>query len=126
MAFIPNYNFSQRSQMGSIDIISCAIHNNYPISLNLSDLKISVDVSIATSRSGGNEGNFVSGGIKEAVVQGKGQDLAYVLFHVVNFHNFIGRPPSVLEQGTNRKNIERIVLETEVWKITLDQLEYLC
>ena len=115
------FEFFNKDQ--NIDIISCAIHNNYPISLNLSDLKISVDVSIATSRSGGNEGNFVSGGIKEAVVQGKGQDLAYVLFHVVNFHNFIGRPPSVLEQGTNRKNIERIVLETEVWKITLDQLE---
>lgn len=115
------FEFFNKDQ--DIDTISDAHYNNLPISLTLSDINVSVNVSIASSSSGGKDGNFVSGRITETVVQGKDKDLAYVLFHVVNFHNFIGRPPSVLEQGTNRKNIERIVLETEVWKITLDQLE---
>ena len=114
------FEFLNKDQ--NIDLISCAMHNNPPISLTLSDLGIAVDVSVATSRSGGNEGNFVSGRIKEAIVQGRGQDLAYVLFHVVNFHDF-RRPTSILEQGLNSKHIERIVFEAEEWKITLDQLE---
>jgi hypothetical protein len=46
-----------------------------------------------------------------------------VLFHVVNFHDFIGRPPSILKQGLSSKHIERIVFEAKEWKITLDQLE---
>lgn len=114
------FNFSNQDQ--DIDLISCAIYNRSSILLTLSNLEISVDVSVTTFSSGSNEGNFVSGRIKEAVVQGKDRDLAYILFHVVNFHDFIGRPPSVLKQGTNRKHIERIVFEAEEWKITLDQL----
>jgi hypothetical protein len=113
------FNFSNQDR--DIDIISYAHANNLPTSLTLSDVKVSVNVSISSSSSGGKDGNFVSGRIQEAVVQGKDQDLAYVLFHVVNFHNFIGRPPSVLVQGST--TIERIVFEAEEWKITLDQLE---
>jgi len=119
----PCIKFEFFNQDRDIDTISYAHANNLPTSLALSDIKVSVNVSISSSSSGGKDGNFVSGRIKEAVVQGEDQDLAYVLFHVVNFHDFIGRPPSVLEQGTNRKHIERIVFEAEEWKITLDQLE---
>lgn len=115
------FNFSNQDR--DIDTISYAHYNNQPISLNLSDIKVSVNVSIASYSSGGKDGNFVSGRIKEAVVQEKGQDLAYLLFHVVNFHDFRGRPPSILEQVTNRRDIERIVFEAKEWKITLDQLE---
>ena len=119
----PCIKFEFSNQDRDIDIISYALFNDFPISLTLSDLGISLDVSVATSSSGGNKGNFISGRIKEAVVQGKGQDLAYVLFHVVNFHDFIGRPPSILEQDIGGRHIERIVFEAEEWKITLDQLE---
>lgn len=115
------FNFSNQDR--DIGIISYAHANNLPTSLTLSDTKVSVDVFIESSSSGNKEGNFVSGRIKQAVVKNKDQDLAYVLFHVVNFHDFIGRPPSVLVQGTNRKHIERIVFKAEEWKITLDQLE---
>jgi hypothetical protein len=115
------FNFSNQNR--DINIISSAHANNLPTSLTLSDTKVSVDVFVESSSSGNKQGNFVSGRIKQAVVQGKDQHLTYVLFHVVNFHNFIGRPPSILKQGLNSKHIERIVFEAEEWKITLDQLE---
>jgi hypothetical protein len=115
------FNFSNQER--GIDAISVAHCNGQTISLTLSDIEVSINVSISSSSSGGKDGNFVSGRIKEAVVQGKDQDLAYVLFHVVNFHDFIGRPPSVLEQGSTKRTIQRIVFEAEEWKITLDQLE---
>ena len=68
-------------------------------------------MSITRCSSGGNDGNFVSGKIKKPIVQGKGQDLAYVLFHVVNFYDFIEKPISLLEQDSSQ------------WKLTLDQLD---
>jgi hypothetical protein len=110
------FNFSNpESEINAISFAHC---NNQTISLTLSDIEVSVNVSISSS----NE-NFVSGRIQEAVIQGKDQDLAYVLFHVVNFHDFIGRPPSVFVQGSTKRTIERIVFKAEEWKITLDQLE---
>jgi hypothetical protein len=119
----PCIKFNFYNQDRDINIISYAHANNLPTSLTLSDTKVSVDVFVESSSSGNKEGNFVSGRIKQAVVQSKDQHLTYVLFHVVNFPNFIGRPPSILKQGLNSKHIERIVFEAEEWKITLDQLE---
>jgi hypothetical protein len=56
------FNFS--NQEPEINAISFAHCNNQPISLTLSDIKVSVNVSISSSSSGGKDGNFVSGRIK--------------------------------------------------------------
>ena len=120
----PRIQFSFSNQEPHINDIEIAHLNGQSISLTLSDIGVSpINISITSSSSGGNNGNFVSGRVKEAIVQGKDQDLAYILFHVVNFHDFIGRPTSILEQDSRTQVMERLVFETDEWKVTLDQLE---
>ena len=120
----PRLQFSFFNQEPHINNISFAHVNGQPISLTLVDIGVSsVEISITSSTPGGSNGNFVSGRVKKAVVQGNEQDLAYILFHIVNFHNFIGRPTSILEQDSGSKLMERLVFETDEWKVTLDQLE---
>ena len=120
----PRLQFSFSNQEPHINDISFAHVNGQSISLTLSDIGISsIDIFITSSTSGGSNGNFVSGRVNEAVVQGNDQDLTYILFHVVNFHNFRGRPTSILEQDSGSKLMERLVFETDEWKVTLDQLE---
>jgi hypothetical protein len=97
--------------------------NNLSATLTLLEIVVSVDVFMGSINLGGSNGNYISGRIQKQIVQGAGQNLAYVLFHVVNFHDFIGRPPSVLTNDSSSLCIERVVLEEQEWKITLDQLE---
>lgn len=52
--------------------------------------------------------NQISGHLVEPVVIGSGQDLAYVQFHLTNFHNFCGG---------------KVAFEARDWKITINQLE---
>lgn len=66
----PRIKFEFLNQDRDIDTISCAHFNNQPILLTLSDIPISVDVFITSSSSGGNDGNFVSGRIKEPIILG--------------------------------------------------------
>lgn len=119
----PHIQFIFSSQDEDISHVSSAHWNDLPSSLTLSDIGVSVDISITSSSIGGSNGNSVSGRPKEAITKGQDQDLAYVLFHVVNFHNFRGGPRSILESSSKKRMMNRIVLEAEEWKITLDELE---
>ncbi|MDJ0533304.1 MAG: hypothetical protein QNJ70_12535 [Xenococcaceae cyanobacterium MO_207.B15] len=120
----PCIQFSFSNQEPHINDISIAKLNNQPIYLTLVDIEVSsIDIFITSSSSGGSNGTFVFGRVKDAIVQGSDEDLTYILFHVVNFHNFIGRPTSILEQDSGSKLMERLVFETDEWRITLDQLE---
>ena len=119
----PCIKFKFSNQEQNIDLILCAKHNNYPISLTLSNLDISFDVFCENISSGGSNGNHVSGRIKKPVVQGKGQDLAYIIFHVANFHEFYGGLKSILNNDLGTKFLERVVLEDKEWKLILNQLE---
>jgi hypothetical protein len=61
--------------------------------------------------------------VSEAISIGLDQDLEYLLCHVVNFHDLLGRPVAVLSgSDVGYRCIERNVLEAEGWKLTLDQL----
>lgn len=120
----PHIQFSFSNQEPHINDISIAQFNNQPILLTLSDIRgLTVEVSITSSSSGGSNGNYMFGRIKDDAIQGNDQDLAYIYFHVVNFHNFIGRPTSILQQDSNSRLMERLVFKTDKWKVTLDQLE---
>lgn len=120
----PHIQFDFSNQDPNINTIPFVPVNNLPASLTLLNTGVSsIDISITSSSSDNNNGNVVSGRVKETVVEGNEQDLAYVLFHVVNFHDFIGRLRSILEHDSGSRNIERLVFETDEWKLTLDQLE---
>ena len=120
----PRIQFSFSNQEPHISDILIAHVNNNPTSLDLLDIGVSsIEVIITSSTSGGNNGNFVSGRVENSIIQGNDQDLAYVLFHVVNFHDFRGGHRSILEQESRLRFMERLVFETDGWKITLDQLE---
>jgi hypothetical protein len=114
------FKFSIQNTSNLVDYL-----NNYEriALLTLCDFRASVEIFIEKMSMGGSEKYNLSGRTQKPIIQEAEQDLACVLFHVVNFHDFIGRPPSVLSQGSSQRTIERIVWEAEEWKITLDQLE---
>lgn len=90
--------------------------------LTFLELKTSVRVNV--SRFNQNTENLISGTIIEPLNQGSGEDLVYVLFHVANFHNFIGSSNTILIQDSRRQlSRNRITFEVESWRLTLDQLE---
>ncbi len=107
------------------DLAFYAIGNGSPVSLTISDpdLKISLEVFVEQSSFGDKQENFILGEIKEPIDLGNSRNLSSVLFHVVNFHDFRGRPPSILKQENGDKiYIQRLVFKAENWKITLDQV----
>jgi hypothetical protein len=84
--------------------------------LSLPELRDKTKVFVSGAYQGGNYLNRITGNPKEPIVTGSGQDLTYVLFHLTNFHNFIGPDKSM-------SLLQRIIFEAEGWKVTVDQLE---
>lgn len=100
---------------------SCWINVSVDCSLTLVELETSVKVSVSRFHSQDRE-NLISGIMKEPLIQGSNEDLAYLLFHVANFHNFMGSYTTIQDSdGSSNRN--RIVLEAENWKLTIDQLK---
>ncbi|NJK30431.1 MAG: hypothetical protein HC940_09920 [Acaryochloris sp. SU_5_25] len=64
-----------------------------------------------------------SGWIERQLGIGSDQNLAYVLCHIVNFHNCFGNQRAALCSESSWTLLERHVLEAEGWQLTLDQLE---
>jgi hypothetical protein len=96
---------------------------NQSIYLRISELKVLVPIRLSNFYSGGKTGNNVSGRIIEPIVQGSGQDVSYVIFHVVNFQSYDGS--WVNAEGTPNKFMGRVnfeIIESN-WKLTLDKLE---
>jgi hypothetical protein len=90
-------------------------------SLRLLEISASANVQILNTNIGSTV--FVGGQIYAPITVGSEVGLTYVLFHVVNFHDLIGRPTAVLTSESGWRTIERNLLEAEGWRITLDQLE---
>lgn len=64
----------------------------------------------------------VSGRVREPIIKGSSQDLSYLIFHVANLDNFIGSKVA-LDQGRDDFSIvQRLILEADGWKITVDQI----
>lgn len=63
----------------------------------------------------------VTGHLEEAIVQGQGQDLKYILLHLVNFPEFDGA--SISNSAKTKAWRGRINLSADGWKITIDKLE---
>ncbi|WP_404785180.1 hypothetical protein [Altericista sp. CCNU0014] len=81
-----------------------------------------VEVSVSLSRT--NQGNdFYGAGSCQNINIGSDNDLQYVLFHVANFHDLLGRPCARIKTENGFRCIERNIVEAEGWRITLDQLE---
>ena len=116
---------------GSVFVL--ATSHDRSILLTLSNLQISVNGRIEDYSLGGEHKDTISGSVTESVEQNKTQlsetrkteDLSHVIFHVSNFHDIIGTEITLLKKpsGELRTNQNRIVLEAQNWKITLDQLE---
>lgn len=94
-------------------------------SLKFSKLKTSVEILIENTTIGESDGNKLSGRIKTPIVQGEEKKLAYAIFHLVNFHNFLSNQTVFLEKQSDNSQIslKRVSFEAESWKITLDELE---
>lgn len=63
----------------------------------------------------------ISGCLNEPTVLGSSQDLTNLVFHLTNFHNFLGTQIS-------RKNSvcsDRLILEADAWSIYIDNMENL-
>jgi hypothetical protein len=96
---------------------------NQPISLRLSELNVSVPIRLLNCNLGGKAGNKVSGRIKEPIVQGSGQDLSYVMFHIANLSDFSGNCKIRLNETETGWREDRVNFElvAENWKLTLDK-----
>jgi hypothetical protein len=89
--------------------------------LRLTTHETSAKISLSSTKVG--EIITASGNISEAISIGSDRDLEYLLCHIVNFHDLLGRPVAVLSDSDGGyRCIERNVLEAEGWKLTLDQL----
>lgn len=89
--------------------------------LRLLEISTFANVQILNSNMGSTV--FAAGQISTSISVGSEVDLTHILFHVVNFHNLIGRPLAVLTSESSQRAIERNLLEAEGWRVTLDQLE---
>jgi hypothetical protein len=107
------YQF-QSNTSGSIDFSTDA-------HLKLTEHETSAKISLSSIKVG--EIITASGNISEAISIGSDRDLEYLLCHIVNFHDLLGRPVAALSDSAGSyRFIERNVLEAEGWKLTLDQL----
>jgi len=60
----------------------------------------------------------------EPIIIGSGNDLAYIKFHLTNFHELYGSCKSVfVSEDFSKTVIERVVFEAGVWRVTIDQLD---
>jgi hypothetical protein len=60
----------------------------------------------------------------EPIIIGSGNDLAYIKFHLTNFHELYGSCKSVfVSEDFSKTVIERVVFEAGIWRVTIDQLE---
>jgi hypothetical protein len=99
---------------------NCYVQNGNSTSLTLKDKDISIPVSLTGTQRQGNQ--FSGTGRCEDINIGMGGELKYVLCHVANFHDLVGKTVSRLDTGVD-STIQRNILEAEGWKLTLDQLE---
>ena len=120
----PKLQFEFTSQSSSAPLLMVALYGEDPQPAFISLTNIGVfDAEITVNSLNLNSQLSITGMISKPIIQGNGQSLSHVLFHVTNFHNIIGRPTATLEKNGRRYLIERILFEAEGWKITLDQLE---
>jgi hypothetical protein len=91
--------------------------------LRLTRIGVSVKAHISGIQNIGDGTSQIAGQIQEPVCIGSDRELSYIEFHIVNFHNFTGvGPKSVFTQDSTSSWLERVELEAENWKITLNQL----
>lgn len=120
----PKLQFEFTSQSSSAPLLMVALYGEDPQPAFISLTNIEVfDAEITVNSLNLSSQLSITGIISKPIAQGNGQNLSYVLFHVTNFHNIIGRSTATLEKNGRRYLIERILFEAEGWKITLDQLE---
>ncbi|MFB2974316.1 hypothetical protein ACE1CD_35755 [Aerosakkonema sp. BLCC-F183] len=63
-----------------------------------------------------------SGIPKKGIILGNGQDLSYVIFHLTNFHRFVGRCISAKISGVKDRYRGRLHIEADGWTVTIDTL----
>lgn len=120
----PKLQVEFTSQSSSSFLLMAALYGEdpQPAYLNLVNIKV-FNVAISVNQLNANDSISISATISKPIVRGDGSALSYVLFHVTNFHDIIGRPTALLEKNARSHLIERIVFEANGWQITLDQLE---
>ncbi|MBD2468821.1 hypothetical protein [Nostoc sp. FACHB-145] len=91
--------------------------------LNILEIEIIVEVYIMSLPIIFHEKLEISGYLNEPTLLGLGQDLTNVVFHLSNFHDFIGT--QVYRKDIRKNSIcsDRLLLEVESWSIYIDKLE---
>lgn len=74
---------------------------------------LSLSSSVSEQKAG------ITGSIHEPVVVKSNQKLSYLIFHIINFHDYIGLPI----QNNSSQWAGRLVLEAHGWRVTIDSLE---
>ncbi|MEH2242565.1 hypothetical protein [Nostoc sp.] len=89
--------------------------------LNLSEIKTSAEVWISSILPiyFEHQGGDISGKLNKPVILRSGDNLSHILFHLTNFHEFLGMAISTL-RGMRRG---RLILKAESWYISIDELE---
>jgi len=87
--------------------------------LNLLEIEVIIEVYILSIPIIFYENLEISGYLNEPTLLGSDQDLISVVFHLSNFHNFIGTQIS----RKNRICSDRLLLEVDGWSIYIDKLE---
>jgi hypothetical protein len=92
-----------------------------PAKLTLVDASATTDISLTNYSVG--QTLSASGWIEKQLEIGSDQNLAYVLCHIVNFHDCLGSQCAAFKSESSWTALQRHVLGAERWQLTLDQLE---
>ncbi|MEL6930812.1 MAG: hypothetical protein AAFO95_19595 [Cyanobacteria bacterium J06600_6] len=124
----PQIQFDFLTQNSIFEILQNfnSLNSNQTSNLILVDISASpVKMFISSCTSDGNIGNSIYGRIDEAVIikEEPEPDLSYILFHVVNFHNFTGAESVTLQTPSSISFRSRLTFKEAGWKLTLDEIK---
>ncbi|NCJ06278.1 hypothetical protein GS597_07080 [Synechococcales cyanobacterium C] len=116
----PRLGFRFESDINNEGKIPFSSENKKIIHFQLNSKHIIKSEVDLCSQSTQNRKLTISGNILDSISYGENEPVKEILFHVVNFNDYIGLPIKYLDKNTISKN--RIVLEYENWKITIDKV----
>lgn len=116
LAFLPSLRI--KFDVWGLDVNSAFCNADIDdVSVSLVSLGLSVRAFASRSIRGG-ASLTISGHVKHPIfIRTVRQDLSYTIFHLINFHNYMGSP---ISETNTTSWAGRVVFEAEGWKVTID------
>ncbi len=120
----PRLVFELKLSIDSLPPVSLPINSmlgNGTLSFCIADRGILTDASLFKITESNDFDRFIFNGfINQGIVVGSGNNLKFVIFHLVNFHKIMGE---TIRYHPGHASRSRLVLEAEGWVFTIDEVK---